>query len=374
MALRWNRWLIVMAFAWMGAGCAGPVSSLPPLPNDAVAAELRKQQIAQIKKYYRELHRVDSVAFRIRTANANFCQEWVSAQIGLYAATPRSLPRKYQSYTAEALNLTWTRPTVISVVDGSPAARAGIVAGDEITALNGELIPVSGTARWMSGWLRHNGVKPVQVNVRRDGVNRIVPVTPVMGCAIPIQYVTNDVANASTSDTKIVINSGIAALAQTDAQLAILIGHELAHSNLGHLDKASWNTFLGWATGTAVDIGILAGGLSTGGAFGREFTKAGRRAFSVEFEREADYVGAYYAARAGYDVAGTEEFWRAIGQSHPRSIRLATTHPVTPVRVVQIQKVAAEIADKRNRHLPLLPDLKSAQVRSDRATTRGEHF
>jgi len=33
-------------------------------------------------------------------------------------------------------------------------------------------------------------------------------------------------------------------------------------------------------------------------------------AFSVGFEREADYGGAYYAARAGYEVAGAEEFWR----------------------------------------------------------------
>ena len=91
--MRWSRWFILMAIAGLGAGCAGPVSNLPPLPKDAVAAELRKQQIAQIRKYYRELRRVDSVAFRIRTANANFCNRRVSAQIGLYAATPRSLPR-----------------------------------------------------------------------------------------------------------------------------------------------------------------------------------------------------------------------------------------------------------------------------------------
>ena len=39
-------------------------------------------------------------------------------------------------------------------------------------------------------------------------------------------------------------------------------------------------------------------------------------------------------------------------------MRLATTHPTTPERFVQMQNVAAEIADKKRRQLPLLPELK----------------
>jgi predicted Zn-dependent protease len=103
-------------------------------------------------------------------------------------------------------------------------------------------------------------------------------------------------------------------------------------------------------------------GIPTGGAFIRELGRAGERAFSVGFEREADYVGAYYAARAGYDLAGTEEFWRALSMETPDSIRIAVTHPVTPVRFVQMQQVAAEIADKRRHNLPLMPELKFIQA------------
>jgi beta-barrel assembly-enhancing protease len=43
---------------------------------------------------------------------------------------------------------------------------------------------------------------------------------------------------------------------------------------------------------------------ATDSLFTRELGRAGRLAFSVDFEREADYVGAYYAARAGYDLVG----------------------------------------------------------------------
>jgi predicted Zn-dependent protease len=47
---------------------------------------------------------------------------------------------------------------------------------------------------------------------------------------------------------------------------------------------------------------------ATGSLFTRELGRPGRLAFSVDFEREADYVGAYYAARAGYDLVGAGEF------------------------------------------------------------------
>ena len=227
------------------AGCA-PVARLPDLDAKAVEAEQRPEQIAQMRSYYAAIHRVDNVAFRLRVANRTFCKDRISAQIGLYAVTPRSLPRRFRSFAAEALDLTWTRPTVISVSDGSPAAQAGIRAHDEITALDGELISLTSTAGWMGGWLKANGEKPVRVDLRRDGVIQTVMVTPVMACSIPVNYVVADEANAATSDKAITINSGIVELAKTDAQLALVIGHEMAHANLGHLDKQSINGAIGF--------------------------------------------------------------------------------------------------------------------------------
>jgi membrane-associated protease RseP (regulator of RpoE activity) len=338
------------------AACA-PVSRLPALDKSEVAAEQRREQIAQMRGYFAELHRVDTVAFRIRVANRHFCGRRVTPQIGLFAATPESLPRRFRSFASEAMDLTWVRPTVISLVEDSPAAKAGMRDHDEIVSLNGELIPVTGTNRWIGAWLKRNGEKPVKVNIRRGSDDMTITVTPVTGCSIPIQYVTSDEVNAFTSEERIVIYSGIAALAKTDAQLATIIGHELAHSNLGHLHKQNFNMIAGAVGGLAVDAA-----LQTGGVFTRTFANAGLHAYSVSFEREADYVGAYYAARAGYDIAGTEELWFTMGQSHPDDLRFARTHPTSPVRFLQMKKVAEEIADKQRRHLPLVPDLKFAEA------------
>ena len=350
----------------------GPISKLPPLPSNEVEAERRKQQIDQIRDYFAQLRRLHNVGFRLRVAKREDCKNWAWAQIGLDAGTVPSLPRKYRSFTHEALSVSWTQATVLSVADSSPAAAAGIKPGDHLLTFNNEPVPRSNTAGWIGGFVRNNGEQPIQILVRRDGVDEVHTVTPVKACAIPIELVTDSTLNAFTTSDKIVIHSSILRISHTDAQLALVVGHELAHANLGHLHKQRANQVLGWASGAAIDVGIMLGGISTGGAFTREFTRAGERAFSVDFEREADYVGAYYAARAGYELAGAEEVWRAFSLEHPDSIRTVMTHPVTPVRFVQIQKVAAEIADKQRRNAPLIPELKIIQTDTEPAIIQGE--
>lgn len=355
------------------AACVGPSANFPALPADDVAAERRRQEIAQLRDYYAQLRRLDTVAFRIRTANRADCKESVSGQIGLLAFSPQSLPRKYRTFSAEALNLTSDRPTVISVVEGSPAAAAGIVTGDELMTFNNEPVPATGTPNWIGGVLRNNGERPVAVTLRRAGVDRTVTVTPAVGCAIPINLETNAELNAFTDYKKIVIYSSISRIARTDDELAVIVGHELAHVNMGHYQKKLQNAVLGALGGVLVDGGFALGTMNTGGTFTRHFFQAGAMAFSVGFEREADYVGAYYAARAGYDIAGTESVWSAMAMENPNSIRLATTHPTSPVRFLQIRKVAEEIADKKRRNLPLVPEMKLIEVDASAVTGEDVH-
>jgi hypothetical protein len=346
--------LLVFHALLLCAACA-PVSKLPPLPGDEIKAEQRKQQIAQLRSYLSQLSRLDNVAFQLRAANRNDCEDRTWAQIGLIAATVPSLPRKFRSFSHEALSVSWTHATVLSVPDNSPAAVAGIKIGDELLTFNNEPVPRHGAAGWIGGYVRNNGERPIQVLTRRDGTDEMRTVVPVIACAIPIELQIDSDVSAFTTDDRIVVSSGILRAAHTDSQLALVVGHELAHANLGHLNRRRANAVIGWIGGAAADAGIMLGGMSTRGAFSRVLSQAGARAFSVAFEREADYVGAYYAARAGYDLAGSEEIWRTFSLEDPDSIRLTTDHPITPVRFVQMQKVIGEIEDQKRRSLPLIP-------------------
>jgi Peptidase family M48/PDZ domain len=347
----------VLGIVSLCAGCAGPVSNLPTANATDIATEQYRQLLAQARDYYSGLIRVDNVAFRIRTANTRFCKKKAAAQIGLFAGTVRSLPRRYQSVSGTALNLSWSTPRVIAVADGSPAALAGIAPGDDVLKLNGQPVPKTGTARWIADSVMQDGTAPITLTTRRDGEVRQLTLYPVMGCSIPIQLKTTPVPNANANEDRIVVQSGFLRLLQTDADLAVVIGHELAHANLGHLRKQQQNALLGEVGGAVIDGGLLLGGIYTNWTFSRHFEKAGAMAYSVDFEREADYVGAYYAARAGYDISGSENIWRAMALESPNDIRLARTHPTTPARFVQMQKTIAEIGDKKRRHLPLVPEV-----------------
>ena len=107
----------------------GPISKLPPLASEEIEAERRKQQVDHIRDYFAQRERLNNVAFRIRVANHHDCKNR-SAQIGLDAGTVPSLPRKFRSFAHDALSVSWTQATVLSVAETSPAAAGGIKPGD----------------------------------------------------------------------------------------------------------------------------------------------------------------------------------------------------------------------------------------------------
>ena len=358
--VRWRRWGFLLL--WLCAACAGPDANVPSLTLDEIAKERRHQEIVQLQDYFAQLNKLNTVAYRITTANREFCKKWVVAQLGMVAATPQSLPSKYRKFSREALGLRWVRATIISIVPDGPAAKAGVIDKDELVSFNGEHVPVTATARWLNAFLEDNSERPITVVLHRDDEDKTVTITPVIGCAIPVTLETNPDPNAFTDFKKIVIQTGILRMTKTDSDLAVIVGHELGHVTMGHYDKRQINGLIGALGGTAIDGGFLLGGISTGGAFTGYLQSAGLVAFSVGFEMEADYVGAYYAARAGYDISGAEEVWRTLSLEMPASIRIATTHPTTPVRYLQMRKVIEEIAEKKRKNEPLLPNLKSAKA------------
>ena len=132
------------------------------MASEEIDAERRKQQVHQIRDYFVQRGRLYNVAFRIRAANRDDCKNWTSAQIGLDAGTVAGLPRKYRSFSHEALSVSWTEATVLSVADTSPAAIAGIKPGDHLLTFNNEPLPRSDTAGWIGDFVRKNGERPIQ--------------------------------------------------------------------------------------------------------------------------------------------------------------------------------------------------------------------
>jgi len=91
------------------------------------------------------------------------------------------------------------------------------------------------------------------------------------------------------------------------------------------------------------------------------FQGIGGAAFSQDFESEADYVGLYYTARAGYDIHNVPDLWRRMAVENPGAITMGNTHPSTSQRFVALEAAAAEIEAKRKDGRALQPEMKTAQ-------------
>lgn len=112
-------------------------------------------------------------------------------------------------------------------------------------------------------------------------------------------------------------------------------------------------------------IGALIGGVITV-ATGVDVTSLGSdiggAAFSQGFESEADYVGLYHTARAGYPIAEAPKFWRRMAASNPGAIHIAgSTHPSTAVRFLALEESVKEIQRKKAAGIRLAPEEKPSQ-------------
>jgi Zn-dependent protease with chaperone function len=183
--------------------------------------------------------------------------------------------------------------------------------------------------------------------------SRIVLVTidgrSVPRCNYPWRIVNKRGVNAFADGKGIYIYPQLLDVAATDDELALVIAHELGHNVMKHVQKKTGNAVLGALLGAAISA-------ATKVDVTRAAQSVGGQMFSQEFEAEADYVGTYFAALAGYDYRNAAAVMRKLGAISPAMISHGSSHPPTAERFVAIQAAAAEIAAKLGRREPLVPN------------------
>src|SRR5262249_11332444 len=156
----------------------------------------------------------------------------------------------------------------------------------------------------------------------------------------------------------IIINTGILELASNDNELAHVLSHELAHNVLGHVDRHQTNASIGALIGAVVDIGLLVGaGVNTQGVLSQTGANVGGRAYSQEFEREADYMSLYFMVKAGFDATKAPDVQRKLGAVHPENTQVSynASHPSSPERAANLEVAMEEVARKIVLNEPLVP-------------------
>lgn len=136
------------------------------------------------------------------------------------------------------------------------------------------------------------------------------------------------------------IYEGMMREADSDAELAAVIGHEIAHVEADHTVErvnsqaaAQLGVNLAAAVAGQENARLVAGLLGAGAQYG-VLLPYGRNQ-----ELEADRIGLDHMARAGYDPRAALTFWQdmqANGGSRPPEF--ASTHPAPETRIAQIRQ------------------------------------
>jgi len=182
-------------------------------------------------------------------------------------------------------------------------------------------------------------------------------------CLYDIEITRKKTLNAFTDGQTITFHSSMINFLKTDDELAAIMGHEYAHSLLKHIDTTKVNALIGALIGTAADIAL--GG--SGNTLGRVGAHYGARAHSPKRENEADYVGIYVMANAGYDITKAPNVWRRLAIKHPSEIYNKSTHPTSAERFLKLDKAVKEIQAKQARGEALIPNIKLPKKRAKRA-------
>ena len=205
---------------------------------------------------------------------------------------------------------------------------------------------------------RLDDIKTLALQIDRKGSLETIDITPVAGCASTVLFVDEPDINATADGDTVRVTRGMMEFVESDDEIAFVVGHELAHNHMDHIGAKRTNSIAGGIGGLAIDVLFAAAGVNTNGAFMRSGMNAGAASYSVDFEKEADYVGLYYAERAGFDTSQVGDFWRRLAINDPKRTTHRNSHPTTPERFLAIDETRKEISAKLETGTALLPNMK----------------
>lgn len=361
------RLLSLISLLLFVCSCASPTTKRPPINHYDLDAIRRSHVRSSLEAEISREARINSIFYQLKkNTGPELCDKKLSPDTGIGYGKTKLRPR-YRFLNSKAVNTEyddWKKVLkqpedsiwVRYVVPGSAADKAGIKKRDRIVSIYNMNVPTGGqfAENFLDIMEKHKkDDMPVDIEVERNGKILNFNFAPDMVCSYNL-YIdkTSQTINAYADGEDVYLTSEIIDYMENDNDLAAVLSHELAHNTMGHIDDKKLNIFTAVFFGSMVDV-----------LFGTDLSSKtavyGSMAYSIEYEQEADYVSAFYMARAGYDY---HTMYKAeIKLSDRDRVSLysdPTTHPTPQTRNALLKETAREIDMKKAFKHDLVPDFK----------------
>ena len=144
---------------------------------------------------------------------------------------------------------------------------------------------------------------------------------------------------------KIVVYTGILTMMANEAQLAAVLGHEVAHATARHSAERITKQTVAGTIASALASGVQQAAPNAGTTASAAIAMGAQVGFLLPYSRlheaEADEIGLMYMARAGYDPREAAAFWERMEEASKRQTKRAeflSTHPSDSRRIHLIRE------------------------------------
>lgn len=162
------------------------------------------------------------------------------------------------------------------------------------------------------------------------------------------------------------VNSGLILKADTEAELAGVMAHEIAHVAARHgTRQATRGTIAQLSTIPLIFLGGWTGyGIRQAASV---LIPVGYLQFSREFESEADMLGLQYMYKTGYDPGAFVDFFEKIEsleKKKPGTLsKVFSTHPPTDARIIKAQQNIQQMLKERPEYVVTTSEFNDVKAR-----------
>ena len=167
---------------------------------------------------------------------------------------------------------------------------------------------------------------------------RIAQATGLIGFDWEFKVFESDQANAfCLPGGKVAVYTGLFKFTSNDAELATVMGHEVAHAILRHGGERMGHGMIQQAGAGLISAAEVDSGWLT--AYGVAANYGAMLPYSRNHEYEADKVGMLFMAKAGYEPKASISFWQKFGSQSSQSSfgEFLSTHPIGKNRVAELK-------------------------------------